>query len=57
MVYFGIAKGTPDMVQAGGTLVFLMNILGKLKGEAVFPGLLLKMILTLKLAARVLLLV
>lgn len=36
MVYFGIAKGPPDIVQAGGASVFLINILGKLKGEAAF---------------------
>lgn len=36
VVYFGIAEGTPDIVQAGSTSVFQINILGMLKGEATF---------------------
>ena len=29
----GIVEGTPEIVQADGTLVFLINTLGRLQGE------------------------
>lgn len=56
VVYLGTAKGRSEMVPTDEPAVFLLNILGKVKGRQGCAVRLLKMALTLGRAARVLLL-